>query len=172
MLKGTVYWLTGLSGAGKTTIGKLLYKKLKEDKDDVVFLDGDTLRVVFGNDLGYSKEDRKKSAMRNSRLCKELSDQGIHVVCATISMFNDCREWNRENIENYKEIYIKVPIEILIKRDQKKLYSKALKGESRNVIGIDIEFEEPKKPDIIIVNDNSKDPKYLFNLLLNKLLIK
>ncbi|WP_052220311.1 adenylyl-sulfate kinase [Clostridium homopropionicum] len=158
MKNGFVYWITGLSGAGKTTIGKLLYEKLKENKNNIVFLDGDILREVFGCDLGYSANDRKKSAMRNSRLCKALSDQGIDVVCSTISMFNECREWNKQNIKNYKEIYIKVPMDILIMRDQKGLYSRAIKGEIKNVMGIDIEFEEPKNSDIIILNDGSVDP--------------
>ncbi|WMJ81318.1 adenylyl-sulfate kinase [Clostridium sp. MB40-C1] len=163
---GDVYWVTGLSGAGKTTIAKLLYEKLKKNKDNVVFLDGDILREIFGNDLGYSSSDRKKSAMRNSRICKELSEQGIDVVCATISMFNECRIWNRENIKNYKEIYIKVPIEILIQRDQKKLYSRALKGEIKNVMGIDIDFEEPKNPDIVILNDGSVKPKDILSQII------
>lgn len=165
MCKGIVYWITGLSGAGKTTIGNLLYRKLKEKKKNVVFLDGDILREIFGGDLGYSVEDRKKSAMRNSRICKALSDQGINVVCATISMFDECRNWNRINIKSYKEIYIKVPIEILIKRNQKGLYSKALNGEIENVMGIDIEFEEPKNPDLVILNDGSVEPQGLVDLI-------
>lgn len=153
MDKGTVYWLTGLSGAGKTTIGKLLYKKLKSEKDNVIFLDGDVLREVFGNDLGYSIKDRKKSAMRNSKICKMISEQGIDVVCATISMFDDCRKWNRKNIERYKEVYIKVPMNVLIQRDQKGLYTKALKGEIEQVMGLNLDFDEPKEPDVVVVND-------------------
>ena len=78
---GCVYWLTGLSGAGKTTIGRILYKRLCEKRDGVVFLDGDDLRAVFGNDLGYTAQDRKKSAMRNARLCGLLAGQGLVVVC-------------------------------------------------------------------------------------------
>lgn len=167
MYKGFVYWITGLSGAGKTTIGKLLYEKLKEGKDNVVFLDGDILREIFGGDLGYSVEDRKKSAMRNSRICKELSEQGIDVVCATISMFKECRDWNRKNIENYKEIYIKVPIEKLIERNQKGLYSMALKGEIKNVMGVDMDFEEPQNPDIVILNDDSLEPLNIIKKIIN-----
>ncbi|MBE6086957.1 MAG: adenylyl-sulfate kinase [Clostridium beijerinckii] len=165
MYKGIVYWITGLSGAGKTTIGKLLYEKLKNEKDNVVFLDGDILREIFGGDLGYSVEDRKKSAMRNSRICKELSEQGIDVVCTTISMFDECRKWNRENIKSYKEIYIKVPMKQLIQRDQKGLYSRALKGQVKNVMGIDIDFEEPKNPNITICNDGSIEPEKLICLI-------
>ena len=113
---GRVFWITGLSGAGKTTIGYLLYTKLKIQKNSIVFLDGDELRKIFGNDLGYSKEDRLKSATRNSRLCKLLSDQGIDVICCTISMFDTIREWNRQNIKNYFEIYLDVSLETLKNR--------------------------------------------------------
>lgn len=165
MDKGIVYWITGLSGAGKTTIAKLLYDKLKSKKDNVVFLDGDVLREVFGSDIGYSQEDRRKSAMRNSRLCKELSEQGIDVICATISMFDTCREWNRKNIKNYKEIYIKVPMNVLIERNQKGLYSGALNGDIKNVMGIDIDFQEPKNPDMVVINDGSRKLKEIIDLI-------
>ncbi len=159
---GNVYWITGLSGAGKTTVSKALYNKLKSKKDNVVFLDGDILRDVFGNDLGYTKEDRLKSAMRNSRLCKMLSEQGIDVICATISMFDEVRKYNRDNILGYKEIYLSVSLEVLKERNQKKLYS-----DGSNVVGMDIEFEAPKCPDIVIENDGSISIEEITNKLLN-----
>jgi len=152
---GVVYWITGLSGAGKTTIAKALHAKMKKKWDNLVLLDGDELRVVFGSDIGYSLENRRISAMRNARLCKLLSDQGIHVICPTISMFSDVREWNRDNIDLYIEIYLKVPMDVLKKRDQKQLYSKAIKGEITDVIGVDLPFDEPNRADITIVNDGS-----------------
>lgn len=152
MKEGIVLWITGLAGAGKSTIAKEVYNKLKAQKDNVVYLDGDVLRETFGNDLGYTLEDRKKSAMRYSRLCKLLSRQNIDVVCSTISMFDDCRRWNRENIKNYKEVYIKVPMRILKKR--KEIYNKALNGEIKNVIGVDLKAEKPKNPDLVIINNN------------------
>ena len=96
-----VYWITGLSGAGKTTIGKKLYERLKEKNCNIVFLDGDILREVFGGDLGYSREERVKCAMRYARLCKMLVEQGLDVICCTISMFDSVREWNRKNIKGY-----------------------------------------------------------------------
>lgn len=152
MQDGIVFWLTGLSGAGKTTIGKLLYEKLKKEKSNVVFLDGDILREVFGSDLGYSLEDRRKSAMRNARLCKMLSDQDQVVVCCTISMFDEVRNWNRDNIKLYKEIYLQVSEDILRARNQKGLYS----GESlADLVGFGVNMEEPKNPDMLIVNDGT-----------------
>ena len=150
-----VYWITGLSGAGKTTIGKLWYAELKKYRQNVVFLDGDKLREVFGDDLGYTKEDRQKSAMRNARLCALLNEQGIDVVCCTISMFNFVHQWNRQNIPQYIEVYVKASMETLYKRDQKGLYSK----DSSDLAGIQVEVEEPKFPDIILENNGDRTPE-------------
>jgi len=154
----TCYYLTGLSGAGKTTIGKELYFQLKAHQDNIVYLDGDTLREVFGGQHGHSVEDRKNLAMHYSRLCKMLTDQGIDVVITTISMFTEVRNWNRANIKGYTEIYLKVPMDILIQRDQKQLYSRAIQGEVENVMGVDVEIDAPESPDIILQNDGSKTP--------------
>lgn len=163
MTTGTVYWLTGLSGAGKTTIGQLLYQKMRERHPNVVFLDGDTLRQVFGDDLGYTLEDRRKSAMRNARLCKLLSDQGIDVVCCTISMFDSVRDWNRENIPGYMEVYIKASMETLQRRDQKGLYTSG----DGTVAGVDFRIEEPKHPDLILENDGDLTPEQQLQTILN-----
>lgn len=155
----TVYWITGLSGAGKTTIGKILYEQIKKDNPNTVFLDGDIMRKVFGDDLGYSKEERRKCAMRYSRLCAMLREQDMNVVCCTISMFDSVREWNRENIRDYKEIYVKASMETLIKRDQKGLYSGMTEEKQKEVAGIHMEIEEPKHPNLILVNDGEKTPQ-------------
>lgn len=156
---GTVYWITGLSGAGKTTIGKLLYEKIKEEHLNTVFLDGDTLRKVFGDDLGYSQEERRKCAMRYSRLCAMLQEQGLNVICCTISMFDSVREWNRRNIENYKEIYVNVSIDTLRQRDQKGLYSGQTKETQKEVVGFHMKLEEPKSPDLVLYNDGDRTPE-------------
>lgn len=148
-MKGRLFWVTGLSGAGKTTIGTILYQKLKEKYPNTVLFDGDVLRRMFGNDLGYSKEERFACAMRYARLCKLLTEQGIIVVCCTISMFDAVREWNRQNIPEYTEIYIKVPIEMLEKRNQKNLYHDVKMGIAVNVVGVDLDLELPKSPDIV-----------------------
>ena len=155
-----VYWLTGLSGAGKTTIGRFWYEELKRAGQPVVFLDGDELRQVFGDDLGYTETDRRKSAMRNARLCALLARQGISVVCCTISMFDSVREWNRANIPGYVEVYVKVSMETLRKRDQKGLYSAG-----GDVAGIHFTVEEPKCPDIVLQNDGELTPEEQLDIL-------
>lgn len=166
-MDGRLYWVTGLSGAGKTTIGTLLYQHLRERYPNTVIFDGDMLRQAFGNDLGYSREDRFACAMRYARLCKLLVDQGMFVVCCTISMFDEVRKWNRENIGNYTEIYVEVPMEVLQKRNQKGLYSGVKSGDAAQVVGMDLELELPKKPDIVIRNDGSRTPEELLGEVLH-----
>ena len=85
---GTTYWITGLSGAGKTTIGKLLYKYIKRFKQNIVFLDGDILRQVYQSEE-YSTDARRKLAYQNARLCKMLNEQGVDVVICLIAMYDD-----------------------------------------------------------------------------------
>lgn len=156
---GFVYWVTGLSGAGKTTIGRLLYQVIKEKEQHTVFFDGDDLRTVFGDDLGYSREDRLKCAMRYSRLCSLLASQDMNVVCCTISMYDSVRNWNRNNIQGYREIYIKVPMCVLQTRNQKGLYSAAGRENNVSLVGVTYEMEEPQNPDLTLVNDGIISPE-------------
>ena len=158
--KGTVYFFTGLSGAGKTTLGGLFYQRLKKTKPNVVYLDGDEIRPVFGEDAGYTQEARLQWAGRIFRVCRFLAGQGIDVVCCSIAMFHSVREWNREHIENYKEIYIKVKKETLLARNQKGLYTAG-----KNVVGVDLPFDEPQHPDLVVENDGEKTPLQLVESL-------
>lgn len=152
--KGTVYFFTGLSGAGKTTIGGLFYRRLKAQKLNVVLLDGDQIRPVFCEDVGYTNEDRLRGSKRLFRVCRMLSEQEIDVVCCSISMYSAVRTWNRENIENYREIYIKATKDTLYQRNQKGLYTSG-----KNVVGVDLPFDEPKTPDVIVKNDGGQSPE-------------
>lgn len=165
--KGHVYWITGLSGAGKTTVGTKFYNCIKQQKNDVIKLDGDVLREIFQM-FDYSREGRRNIGFQYSRLCKMISDQGIDVIICTIAMFEDLRKWNRKNLENYTEIYLEVSIEELIRRDQKGIYSKALKKGEENVSGINQEVELPKNPDIIIKNYNDITPEKACQIILER----
>ena len=164
MEKGTVYFFTGLSGAGKTTIGGLFHDRLKAAKPNVVLLDGDALRPVFCEDTGYTYDDRLKRARRIFRVCKMLADQGIDVVCCSISMYSEIRAWNRENISRYKEIYIKVSRETLLRRNQKKLYTSG-----QNVVGVSLPFDEPERPDVLVRNDGDESPQAIVERLEREL---
>lgn len=163
MKKGTLYWLTGLSGAGKTTIGNRLYYSMKSQKQNTIILDGDILKKIAGKDLGYGREERLERAYRYSSLCKLLTDQGINVIICTIAMFDEIRNWNRDNIENYVEIFLDVEMEVLKRRNRKGLYSKA----NGNIAGVDVAIEYPKNPDIIINNDGSRPLEESVQRILN-----
>jgi adenylylsulfate kinase-like enzyme/phosphohistidine swiveling domain-containing protein len=149
---GRVFWITGLSGAGKTTLGQELSRRLRAAGRSVTFLDGDALRAVIAEDLGHNADNRRRSAMRNARLCRLLAGQGTYVVCATISMFHEVQRWNRENIPGYREIYLRVPLDELRRRDSKGIYA----GTS-NVVGIDLPAEAPEAPDLVLDNYGALD---------------
>lgn len=163
-MSGIVYWLTGLSGAGKSTVGKILYEKLKSQKDNVVLLDGDALRKAIASDLGYNQADRHESAKRNTGLCKLLADQGLDVICCTICMFEDIRQWSREHNEKYFEIYLKVPMDVLRKRNQKNLYEDS----ADELVGLGVGMEEPQHPDLVVINDGSQSPEKIAEVILRK----
>ena len=164
-----VIWLIGLSGSGKTTVAKLLLKKIKKKYSNIVHLDGDQLRKIYGEKIGYTIKDRNKNAERLSKLSKFLSDQKINVIASVLSNFPLWQKWNRKNIKNYFQIYLKVSLKTLIKRDKKKLYKMAIKGRKKNVVGVDIKFIEPLNSDLIIENEENKKS---LNKIVNKIIKK
>jgi adenylylsulfate kinase-like enzyme/phosphohistidine swiveling domain-containing protein len=154
---GRVFWITGLSGAGKSTLGRELWNRLRAAGRPATFLDGDALRAVIAEDLDHSAGHRRRSAMRNARLCRLLAEQGGDVVCATISLFHEVQRWNRENIPGYREIYLRVPMDELRRRDSKGIYAGAERGDTHNVVGLDVAAEAPEAPDLILDNYGALD---------------
>ena len=148
-MKPACYWITGLSGSGKTTQSKKLTNYLRKKNQPVVLLDGDILREIMKSNA-YSYNDRLKLGFQYSKLCNTIVSQNINVVIAVIGLFHQLHEWNRKNIKSYKEIFLDTPIEELMKRDPKKLYKRASSKELQNLVGIDIKPEFPKSPDIHI----------------------
>lgn len=161
---GRLYWITGLAGAGKTTIGTALYEKLREIKNNVVMLDGDKIRWAYGDTFGYSDEDRRKASFVTVRLCNMLTSQGIDVVCCNIAMYDSIRAWSRANNEKYTEVYLKVSNETLMKRDKKGLYS----SRAENVVGLTMKMEEPKTPDVLVHNDGQERVEDIVERILLK----
>lgn len=167
-----VVWLIGMSGAGKTVIGTELHRLMKKELDKVVFLDGDVFREILGNDLGHTVEDRRKSADRVCKMCKFLDENGIHVVAAILSIFPESREWNRQQYNDYFEVFVDVEFEELKRRDSKGLYSAALAGQIKNVVGVDIDFPKPECPDVTILNNGKQSPEIqarnIFQAIISK----
>ena len=151
-----VFWVTGLSGSGKSFIASELVRLHKKKSIPVISLDGDILREVFGNQFGYTKEERLKAAKQYARLCKMLVEQDINVVCATISLFHEIHVWNRRNIGGYIEIFISSDLAAIKKIDVKKIYNQSSKNGLKHVMGMDIKPEFPQKPDFIIENSFNK----------------
>jgi adenylylsulfate kinase len=154
-----VIWLIGLSGAGKTTIGKSVYREWKNREPNTVLVDGDEIREIFSQDNSgsdYSIAGRRKNAERIKQLCAWLDRQGINVVCNILLLFGDVSKWNRENLSGYLEVYVSTPLDVVKARDSKGLYSAAEKGKMKNVVGVDIPFPTPTSPDIIIDNSDSR----------------
>jgi len=147
-----VVWLIGLAGAGKTTLAKALFGLMKPANPATVLIDGDRVREIMGGEVGHTLEARRNNGWRMCRLCKYLDEQEIDVVCATLSQFHDQQDWNRQNFSRYFEIFLDVPMEVLIKRDQKGLYSGALAGKIKDVVGLDMPFPPPRAPDLVIEN--------------------
>jgi len=145
-----VIWITGISAAGKTTICDAIWAKIKPKLPHLTVLDGDVVRDVFGNDLGYKEESRVKQIQRIQSLAKMMSDQGLIVLVAALYSHPDLLRWNRENLTNYLEVYLDAPLDLVKSRDPKGLYAKVAAGEMKDVVGIDIPWHAPQSPDIKI----------------------
>jgi adenylylsulfate kinase len=148
-----VIWIIGMSATGKTTLAGQVVNRIRQSNRKVVLLDGDAIRTLFGNDVDHTMEGRRRNAERLSYLSKFLADQEIHVVAAVLSIFPEWRLWNRQNIPDYAEVYVKASMQTLLRRDTKNLYARALKGEITNVVGVDLPFPEPESPELVIDND-------------------
>lgn len=157
-----VIWIVGLSGAGKTTLANEVVSQVREKIQNIVLLDGDLIREAFDNDLGYTLTDRKINAKRICSLCKLLDDQGIHVVCAILSLFPDSHSWNRSNLKKYYEVFIDASIDSLTARDYKGIYRKFKNGDIANVAGLDIEFHKPIMPNLVIDGQITRDELLLY----------
>ncbi len=145
-----VIWLTGPSGAGKTTLARALEKKLKEMGLKVEVLDGDEIRRKLYPDIGFSKEAREMHNRVVIHMAKLLSRNGVVAVVSLISPYKAVREKAREEIGKFIEVYLKCPLEIRMKRDPKGLYSKAMRGEIKGLTGYDGIYEEPENPELIL----------------------
>ncbi len=156
MQKGIALWFTGLSGAGKTTISRIVEKKLKTLGFRVQSLDGDEVRRHLAFDLGFSYEDRMTNIRRAAFVAKLLTEHQIIVLASFITPYQEMRDYCRKQIGSYAEIYVKCSLEECIRRDVKGLYKQALAGKIKHFTGISDPFEEPKHPDLILHSDQTE----------------
>lgn len=169
-----IVWIIGIAGSGKSTLAKLMHTSLLKKNKPTVLIDGDQIREIFSYDLDYTIEGRLKNAKRIMHLCKLLDTNNINVICAILSISESDRGWCRKNFSDYTEIYIKTDINFIQKRGCRKIYEDYDKGLIKNVVGKDIYFEEPKKPNLIIHNNLSKnlfleECKYTVKTIIQKL---
>jgi bifunctional enzyme CysN/CysC len=150
--KAAVVWLTGLSGAGKSTIANLVEKKLVARGRHTFLLDGDNVRHGLNKDLGFTETDRIENVRRVGEVAKLMSDAGLIVITAFISPFRAEREMVRSMMAEgeFIEVHVDVPLDVAEERDPKGLYAKARAGELANFTGIDSPYEPPEQPDIHI----------------------
>ena len=160
-----VYWLTGLSGAGKSTHARRLVDWLRRSGRTALLLDGDDLREALGAGKLFSLPDRYALAFCYARLCRLLALQQTDVVIATISLFADVHAWNRVNLPGYVEILLDTPLEVLRRRDPKGLYAQSDNG-FPNVAGIDLAIDMPKSPDIALTHRDRESVDMAFARLL------
>jgi adenylyl-sulfate kinase len=148
--KGFTVWFTGLSGSGKTTAAHLLERRLIDAGFKVEVLDGDVVRTHLSKGLGFSKEDRNENIRRIGFVCELLSRNGVVAIAAVISPYREAREQVRRRIPNFVEVHMDCPLEVLIARDVKGLYKRAIAGEISQFTGITDPYEPPTNPELTI----------------------
>jgi len=155
MNKGCALWFTGLSGSGKSTLSQLVAARLRELGARVEVLDGDIVRTLLCQGLGFSREDREENIRRIGFVCELLARNGVIAIAAAISPYRAGRDELRERITNFVEIHMNCPVEVLIQRDVKGLYKRAIAGEIAHFTGISDPYEPPLSPEVTI--DSSSD---------------
>ena len=147
---GVAVWLTGMSGAGKTTLSKRLAAELAGRGRRVEVLDGDEVREELSKGLSFSREDRETNVSRIAFVASLLVKHGVTVITAAISPYREGRGRARERIGNFIEVYVRCSIEELARRDVKGLYARALRGEIEHFTGISDPYEAPENPDVVV----------------------
>ncbi len=150
---GFTIWFTGLSGAGKSTLSEIIEKRLRDRGRNVEVLDGDIVRTHLSKGLGFSREDRDTNIKRIAFVCGLLTRNGVVCISAAIAPYHEAREWARNEIGNFVEIYVKCPIEVCRQRDVKGLYKLVDEGKLKGFTGVDDPYEEPENPELVVETD-------------------
>jgi adenylylsulfate kinase len=163
---GVTVWLTGLPGAGKTTIARRLERVLRDRGLKVEVLDGDIIRTNLSKGLGYSKEDRDTNIRRIGFVCKLLARNGVVAIVAAVSPYRAARDEVRADNGDFVEVYLKCSLEVLQERDPKGLYARALRGEIPNFTGVSDPYEEPLRPEVVLETGNETEDESLAKVLV------
>ena len=150
MSNGFTLWFTGLSGAGKTTLSAAVADELRARRVPVEVLDGDVVRTNLSKGLGFSREDRDTNIRRIGFVAKLLTRNGVGVLVAAISPYRSVRDEVRQEIGAFVEVFVRCPLEDLIRRDVKGLYERALRGEVSQFTGVSDPYEEPLSPEVTV----------------------
>ena len=164
--KGILFWVTGLSGSGKTAIAKKIKTQISKLYGPTIIVSGDDLRRIF-NLNKYDYLSRLNYSRKFCKFAKFITNQKINLIFAIVGMMNEPRKWNRKNIDNYLEIYIKSNIKKIISQKKKKIYF--ISKTKKNIVGINIKPELPKNYDILIQNNYNKSLSKLANELISKI---
>ncbi len=148
-----VIWLTGISGSGKTTLTERISKLLRQRGHKVETLDGDVVRSFFENDLGYSRPERILNVRRIAFAAMLLAKNDVNVVVANIAPYYEARDFIRQHLPNYIQIYLKTSIEKASERDTKGVYTDANHKNAPQIIGVGDAYEAPRRPDLIVETD-------------------
>jgi adenylylsulfate kinase len=151
--EGFTLWFTGMSGAGKTTLARAVESVLRERGLKVEVLDGDVVRTNLSKGLGFSKEDRDINIKRIGFVCKLLTRNGVAAIGSAISPYRAVRDYIREDIGHFVEVYCSCPLDVLVERDVKGLYKRALAGEIENFTGVSDPYEEPLNAEVVVHTD-------------------
>jgi adenylylsulfate kinase len=147
---GFTLWLTGLSGAGKSTIAHAVAERLRRHKIPVEILDGDEVRLNLSKGLGFSREDRDTNVRRIGYVAKLLTRNGVAVIPAAISPFRSVRDEVRRDIGAFVEVHVHATLDECVRRDTKGLYRKALAGEIPQFTGVSDPYEPPERPELVV----------------------
>lgn len=150
MSRGVTVWFTGLSGSGKTTVARRVHDLLQERHILSERLDGDVVRQTLCRDLGFSKDDRDKNIERVTFVSKVLTRNGVVVLSCFISPYARMRDNARTEIGDFLEVYVRAPMDVLMERDVKGMYKKAMAGEIQGFTGVNDPYEEPVNPELIL----------------------